>query len=113
MKLNSKVLLAVVTVAASGFGFATSAFAHSIGVGGVAGSASFQLNGTQVESAAVSAAVGKDTAYAGANVSPFSSTVGTSAIKTIGYLVLVELVILTQTKITLVKFKQISPAEFL
>jgi len=72
MKVNSKVLLAVATVAVSGLGFATSAFAQSVGVGGVAGSASFQLSPTgQVQGAAVSAAVGKDTAYAGANATPF------------------------------------------
>lgn len=70
MKLNSKVLLAVATVVASGLGLVSGAFAQSVGVGGVAGSASFQMNGNQVQGAAVSAAVGKDTAYAGANAAP-------------------------------------------
>ncbi|MGC1396390.1 MAG: hypothetical protein WA828_19165, partial [Coleofasciculaceae cyanobacterium] len=41
--------------------------------GGIAGSASFQLNGNQVQAAAVSAAVGKDTAYAGANAVPITA----------------------------------------
>lgn len=70
MNLKSKFFITVATVAASGLSLATSALAGP-GVGGVAGSASFQLSPTgQVRNAAVAAGVGKDTAYAGANVRP-------------------------------------------
>ncbi|HBE20287.1 MAG TPA: hypothetical protein DEG17_21465 [Cyanobacteria bacterium UBA11149] len=66
MNFKSKVLVSVITIAASGLGFASNAFA-GIGVGGVAGSASFDVDATgNVTDVAVSAAVGKDTAYAGA-----------------------------------------------
>ncbi|HEY9607745.1 MAG TPA: hypothetical protein V6C93_00185, partial [Allocoleopsis sp.] len=66
MNLKSKLLVNVLTVTAAALGFAASALA---GEGGVAGSASFQLDPTtgNVENAAVAAAVGKDSAYAGSN----------------------------------------------
>ncbi len=69
MNLKSKILVNVITVAASALGLAASALA---GEGGVAGSASFQLDPTtgNVQNAAVAAAVGKDSAYAGANNYP-------------------------------------------
>lgn len=66
MNFSSKVLVSVITIAASGFGFASNAFAGT-GIGGVAGSAAFDLDSNgNVTDVAVSAAVGKDTAYAGA-----------------------------------------------
>lgn len=66
MNLKCKILVNVITVAASALGLAASALA---GEGGIAGSASFQLDPTtgNVQNAAVAAAVGKDSAYAGAN----------------------------------------------
>jgi hypothetical protein len=65
MNIKSKLLVNVITVTATALGFAASALA---GEGGVAGSASFQLNAAgSVRNAAVAAAVGKDSAYAGAN----------------------------------------------
>lgn len=68
MNLKSKLLVNFITVAVSALGLAASALA---GEGGVAGSASFQLDPTgNVQNAAVAAAVGKDSAYAGANNYP-------------------------------------------
>lgn len=66
MKLHSKIFLGLAAITVGGFGFASSASA-GIGIGGVAGSAAFSMDsGGQVTQAAVAAAVGKDTAYAGA-----------------------------------------------
>ncbi len=62
LKIKSQLLVAAAVVAGS-FGVATSAFA---GEGGVAGSASFILDGVNVTEASAAVAVGKSTAYAGA-----------------------------------------------
>ncbi|HEY9607377.1 MAG TPA: hypothetical protein V6C85_37680 [Allocoleopsis sp.] len=84
MNIKSKLLVNVITVTAAALGFAASALA---GEGGVAGSASFQLDATgNVENAAVAAAVGKDSAYAGANNYPgfFNSKLDAFAVGTGG-----------------------------
>ncbi|MEO0803185.1 MAG: hypothetical protein AAFY57_13020 [Cyanobacteria bacterium J06642_2] len=62
LKLNAALLSAI---AAGSLGFASAAFA---GEGGIAGAASFIVDGTtgNVTEASVAAAIGKDTAYAGA-----------------------------------------------
>ncbi|MEO1134221.1 MAG: hypothetical protein AAFX40_16145 [Cyanobacteria bacterium J06639_1] len=60
LKLNVAILSAV---AAGALGFVPAALA---GEGGIAGAASFILDGESVTEASVAAAIGKDTAYAGA-----------------------------------------------
>ncbi len=65
MKFNAKFLVAILTVTAGGMSLAPAAFA---GEGGIAGAASFHLNNNgKVTDAAVAAAIGKTSAYAGAN----------------------------------------------
>ncbi|MEM6447498.1 MAG: hypothetical protein AAF704_13185 [Cyanobacteria bacterium P01_D01_bin.123] len=64
MKLNIAILSAI---AAGTLGFVPAALA---GEGGIAGAASFILNGESVTEASVAAAIGKDTAYAGALTDP-------------------------------------------
>lgn len=80
LKLNVAILSAV---AAGTLGFVPAALA---GEGGIAGAASFIMDGEVVTEASVAAAIGKDTAYAGALTDPDlgGSGVGTTQAFAIG-----------------------------
>jgi hypothetical protein len=63
MSIQSKVAIALAVISASALGLASSALA---GEGGAAGSAAFTINTGSVTGVAVSAAIGKQDAFAGA-----------------------------------------------